>query len=61
MQPSYIVYDAKFIVINDRQTDGNFIDSKKSQLGLHVMCIRGMLHKTKTNHRQTLKMYIKCI
>ena len=39
----------------DKQADGNFIDNKKSQLDLHVMCIHGMQQKTKTKRRKTLK------
>ena len=40
----------------NKQTDGNFIDNKKSQLDFHVMCIHGIQQKTKTKHRQTFKI-----
>ena len=42
-----------------KQTDRNFIDNKKSQLDLHVMCIHGMQQQKKT--QANVKKYIKCI
>ena len=42
--------------IRQAETDRNFIDNKKSQLDLHVMCIHGMQQKTKTKHSQTLML-----
>ena len=41
----------------DRQTDRNFIDNKKSQLDLHVMCIHG-IQQQKT--QAEVNEYIKC-
>ena len=47
----YINYHNIFFLSTNRQTDRNFIDNKKSQLDLHVMCIHGIQQQ---KHKHTL-------